>query len=77
MEPNACSVGDPSVTMPTTELSPSPTPLPSNGAVPKLNRPPSTPLNQYPPPSGMAAMATIGWARWMAPAEPKNPASPK
>src|SRR6185437_6260764 len=34
--------------------------------------PPSAATNQYPRPSGVAAIATIGWFRANAPADPKN-----
>src|SRR5579872_173723 len=51
--------------------------LPKKGASPKLKMPPSEATNQYPPPSGVAAIPTIGWLRWIAPVEPKNLASPK
>ena len=40
---------------------------PKNPASPKENTPPSPPINQYPPLSGVAAIDTIGMARWRAP----------
>ena len=33
--------------------------------------------NQYPPPSGEAAMPTTGAASWEPPSDPKNRAPPK
>src|ERR1700722_6891917 len=33
---------------------------PANAASPKVKTPPSAPTSQYPPPSGVAAMPTIG-----------------
>ena len=38
--------------------------------------PPSEATSQYPPPSGVAAMPTIGLLSAMPPADPKNAASP-
>ena len=43
---------------------------PLNAASPKLNMPPSDATSQYPPPSGVGAMPTMGELRWMAPVEP-------
>ena len=38
--------------------------------------PPSAATSQYPRPSGVVAMPTMGLFRWMDPVEPKNLASP-
>ncbi len=39
--------------------------------------PPSDPTSQYPSPDGVTAIPTIGALSRRAPADPKNPASPK
>ena len=39
--------------------------------------PPSDATNQYPSPSAVGAMPTIGLFSVMPPVDPKNPASPK
>ena len=45
-------------------------------ASPKLKMPPSEATSQYPPPSGVAAMPTIGAFSGLPPCDPKKPASP-
>ena len=64
--------------MPTTGLFRTIPPVdPKNLASPKVNTPPSDATNQYPPPSGVAAMPTTGLFRTIPPVDPKNLASPK
>ncbi len=43
---------------------------PANGASPKANTEPSDPASQYPPPSGVTAIAVIGPCRWAPAREP-------
>ena len=50
---------------------------PRKVAFPKENTPPSEATNQYPPPSGVAAMPTMGVLSGMPPVEPWKAASPK
>jgi hypothetical protein len=50
---------------------------PKKAASPKLKIPPSDATNQYPPPSGVAAIPTTGWAKWRDPVEPSKGAPPK
>ncbi len=50
--------------------------LPEKPASPKSKTPASCPTSQYPFPSGVAAMATIGSLSAMLPVDPKNCASP-
>src|ERR1700685_4160951 len=50
---------------------------PRKVAFPKENTPPSEATNQYPPPSGVAAMPTMGLLSAMPPVEPWNCAFPK
>ena len=50
---------------------------PRNAASPKAKMPPSEATNQYPAPSGVAAMPTMGRFSGLAPMEPRNAASPK
>src|SRR4051794_8198591 len=50
---------------------------PRNGASPKVKRPPSAAASQYPPPSGVLAMPTIGEFSFISPVEPKKGAPPK
>jgi hypothetical protein len=57
--------------MPTTgELRVIPPVEPSKRASPKVNTPPSEAVNQYPLPSAVAAMPTMGWLRWRPPMDP-------
>jgi hypothetical protein len=39
--------------------------------------PPSLATSQYPPPSGVPAMPTMGWFSGLEPMDPKKRASPK
>ncbi len=50
---------------------------PRKTASPKAKTPPSLATSQYPPPSDVAAMPTIGAFRWMPPVEPSKGAFPK
>ena len=62
--------------IPMTSLIPRPPRLPSKGTL-KVKIPPSEATSQWPCPSGVAAMPTMGAFRCKPPAEPKNAASPK
>ena len=50
---------------------------PTNAASPNAKMPPSLATSQYPPPSDVAAMPTIGALRWSPPVEPSKAALPK
>ena len=50
---------------------------PSNGAPPKAKTPPSSATNQYPEPSGSAAIPLTGSFRGRPAIDPSNVASPK
>jgi hypothetical protein len=50
---------------------------PWKGALPKEKMPPSRATNQYPSPTGLAVMPTMGWLRRTLPVEPWKAASPK
>ncbi len=50
--------------------------LPEKPASPKSKTPASWPTSQYPSPSGVRAMATIGSFKAMLPVDPQNWASP-
>jgi hypothetical protein len=63
--------------MATTGLSGAPPCEPNKPALPKAKMPPSEAVSQYPLPSGVAAIPTIGRFRGCPPSEPKKPASPK
>ena len=49
---------------------------PKNWASPNEKMPPSEAVSQYPSPSGVGAIPTIGRLRCMPPVDPKNWASP-